>query len=329
MTMWMVRAGQGGRFADEARTRKIVGLGWDGIGDPNSFESKAMLVLGVKSAYPEYSEGTAASSASQLWRFKTELKIGDFVITYDSGARHYLFGKIASEPRYSPNDVEEFAFQRSVDWSDQRVSRDALSDDARNRLGSVLTLFKVPPEIEQEIIALAKGITPVPTDALLLTEEAVDPYAKIDELAVLRVADRISGLDWQTMQRLVAALLRAMGYKTVISPDGPDRGKDILASPDGFGFEHPRIVVEVKHRKGQMGAPEIRSFLGGRHKDDRGLYVSTGGFTREAHYEAERSNIPVKLMSLDDLARASMEYYETFDSEGKAILPLMRLYWPA
>jgi restriction system protein len=47
------------------------------------------------------------------------------------------------------------------------------------------------------------------------------------------------------MQQLVAGILRAMGYKTQISPPGVDRGKDIVASPDGFGFEHPRIVVEV------------------------------------------------------------------------------------
>ncbi|MFM9977010.1 MAG: restriction endonuclease [Sphingomonadaceae bacterium] len=329
MTMWMVRAGQGGRFAEEARSRKIVGLGWEGLGDPNVFQSKSDLIVGLRVAYPEYSDGTAASAANQLWRFKTELKVGDSVITYDSGARHYLFGEIASDAIFLPNDVEEFSFQRSVKWSDNPISRDILSDDARNRLGSVLTLFKVPSEIEREMIALAKGVILKPKDILSMAEEIVDPYAKIDELAVLKIADRISALDWQTMQRLVAALLRAMGYKTVISPDGPDRGKDILASPDGFGFEHPRIVVEVKHRRGQMGAPEIRSFIGGRHKDDRGLYVSTGGFSREAHYEAERSNIAVKLMSLDDLARAAIEYYEHFDSEGKAILPLTRLYWPA
>lgn len=329
MTMWMVRAGQGGRFAEEARTREIVGLGWEGIGDTNTFSSKADLILAVKTAYPEYSDGTAATSASQLWRFKSELKIGDLVVTYDSGARTYLLGSIVGDALFSPNDIEEFSFQRSVKWQEQTVSRDSLSDDARNRLGAVLTLFKVPSEIEDEICAIAKGRQVTPPLAVLDTEETFDPYAKIDELAALRIADKISGLDWQTMQRLVAALLRAMGYKTIISPDGPDRGKDILASPDGFGFEHPRIVVEVKHRKGQMGAPEIRSFLGGRHKDDRGLYVSTGGFTREAHYEAERSNIPVKLLNLEDLARASMEYYENFDSEGKAILPLVRLYWPA
>ena len=101
------------------------------------------------------------------------------------------------------------------------------------------------------------------------------------------------------MQELVAGLLRAMGYKTRISPAGPDKGKDIVASPDGFGFESPRIVVEVKHRSSAMGSAEIRSFLGGRHKDDKGLYVSTGGFSKDAYYEAERANIPLTLMSLD------------------------------
>ena len=60
------------------------------------------------------------------------------------------------------------------------------------------------------------------------------------------IKDKITQLDWEEMQELVAGLLRAMGYKTRISPAGPDRGKDIIASPDGFGFEQPRIVVEVK-----------------------------------------------------------------------------------
>ena len=131
------------------------------------------------------------------------------------------------------------------------------------------------------------------------------------------------------MQRLIAGLLRAMGYKPRVSPPGADRGKDIIASPDGFGFESPRIVVEVKHRKGAMGSTEIRSFLGGRHKDDKGLYVSTGGFTKDAQYEAERSSIPLTLMDMDDLALAVAEYYEKMDAEARALLPLIHIYWPA
>jgi restriction system protein len=38
------------------------------------------------------------------------------------------------------------------------------------------------------------------------------------------------------MQELVAGVLRGMGYKTIVSAKGPDRGRDILASPDGLGL---------------------------------------------------------------------------------------------
>lgn len=117
-----------------------------------------------------------------------------------------------------------------------------------------------------------------------LTLEAIE--ARAAEL----IADRLSQLDWEQMQDLVAGVLRGMGYKTEISPKGADRGKDIIASPDGFGFQDPRIIVEVKHRTSKaMGAPEIRAFLGGRQDGDKCLYVSTGGFSREARYEAERA----------------------------------------
>jgi restriction system protein len=89
------------------------------------------------------------------------------------------------------------------------------------------------------------------------------------------------------MEELVAALLRAMGYKARVTPKGPDRGRDVVASPDGLGFQHPRVFAEVKHRpKDSMGAERIRSFLGGLREGDCGLYVSTGGYTKDAHYEA-------------------------------------------
>jgi restriction system protein len=34
-------------------------------------------------------------------------------------------------------------------------------------------------------------------------------------------------------------------------------------------------------------------------------------------------------MTLDELARAVIENYDNFDSEGRALLPLKRMYWPA
>jgi restriction system protein len=61
---------------------------------------------------------------------------------------------------------------------------------------------------------------------------------------------------------------------------------------------------------------------------DRGLYVSTGGFTREARYEAERSSISVALVDLEDLAALIVEHYEAFDPDGRALVPLVKIYWP-
>lgn len=151
----------------------------------------------------------------------------------------------------------------------------------------------------------------------------------MESLSIERIKDIVNDLGWDQMEELVAGILRAMGYKTQVSPAGPDRGKDIVASPDGFGFENPRIVVEVKHRKGQMGADHIRSFLGGRHKDDRGLYVSTGGFSKDAHYEADRANVPLTLWTLDNLVRTLVDHYDSTDTETKRLVPLKRLYIPA
>ena len=78
-----------------------------------------------------------------------------------------------------------------------------------------------------------------------------------------------------------------------------------------------------------MGSQQIRSFLGGLRQGDRALYVSTGGFSKDAGYEADRSNIPITLLNLDELALLIVAHYENFDMDGKVLIPLTRLYWPA
>jgi restriction system protein len=82
-----------------------------------------------------------------------------------------------------------------------------------------------------------------------------------------------------------------MGYKTRISPPGSDRGKDVEASSDGLGLTDPHVIVEVKHREGgTMGSQYLRNFIAALRPRHKGLYVSTGGFTKEARYEADRAS---------------------------------------
>jgi len=59
------------------------------------------------------------------------------------------------------------------------------------------------------------------------------------------------------------------------------------------------------------------------------LYVSTGGFSKDAKYEAERSTIPVTLIDADELGILIVQYYDSFDSETRTLIPLVKIYWPA
>jgi restriction system protein len=199
---------------------------------------------------------------------------------------------------------------------------------AKNSLGSSLTIFEVSDLVIselQESLARDAPTTPIlEADAGELQEIKEDFEAKSHEF----MKDAISRLDWEEMQYLVAGLLRAMGYRTRVSRRGPDRGRDVIASPDGLGLEEPRIVVEVKHRQGVASTQMLRSFLGGLRGTDRGIFVSTGGFSREAQYEAERSNVPCSLIDLDHFVELITDYYDKFDPESRSLLPLRKVYWP-
>lgn len=77
-----------------------------------------------------------------------------------------------------------------------------------------------------------------------------------------------------------------------------------------------------------MSAPKIRSFKGALKKTNKGIYVSTGGFTTDAKYEAERSEIPIILMDLDFLVKFILQYYDKFDEDSRSLIPLKKIYWP-
>lgn len=328
--MWKVTAGRSNVYVAQFLEGGLVAIGWSEAGDYRHVPTRAELIGHFASVWPEQTSRQIQVGAGQVWRFLHEISVGDQILTYDPASRLYHVGIVGGDPRFEPQRMERLPVVRSVEWQ-ASVSRDALSEGTRNALGAIMTIFKLSDSAEAEILRLSGQPAPEILQPIRIVEEAdviVDPYADIADLALERVKDRILSLGWDELQELVAALLRTLGYRTIVSPAGPDRGRDILASRDGFGFEPPRIVVEVKHRRGAMGAPEVRAFLGGRHSDDRGLYVSTGGFTREAQYEAERASTVTHLMNLDDLARSLIDQYDEMDARGRALLPLTRLYWP-
>ena len=327
--MWMVRAGEAGYLVADFARESAVAINWPEMGDLAALATREGLRAKYDETYPE-AHPSAAANAAMLWKFRAVIAVGDWVLTADPVSRAYLVGKVTSEYRYQPGRVADSPHARETRWEAGRVGRDSLSVSTRNTLGSTPTVFALNDDAATEVLRVLRSGPPAPVAPAEVREELgqikEETVAKAREL----IKDKIAALSPDAAEQLVAAVLRAMGYKARVTPKGPDRGVDVIASPDGLGLEEPRIKAEVKHRGGSaMGSQDIRSFLGGSRAGDRGLYVSTGGFSKDARYEADRANVPLTLLTLDDLADLVVTHYENFDLDGRVLLPLTRLYWPA
>lgn len=337
---WMVRAGKEGVHIDDFLDEGLVWLGIaQGLDKVPSNIDKPQLIRLIKAKYPRWKEGSIQGAASTFVRYCNELQIGDAVCTYNSATRIYFLGRIESNVREPRERDGEWLYPRSVTWR-QRVPRDGLQQATKNSLGSIAALFKIKGEALKDLeetgvpmgspesaVIDAANPTPPKSDSVAVTDELLaEVVSKSHEF----IEDLIAELDPYQMQELVAGLLRAMRYRTHVSARGSDRGIDVFASPDGLGLEEPRIFVEVKHRIGtKMGAQEVRAFMGGRRPGDRCLFVSTGGFAKDARYEAERSSVPLTLIDMPRLRELLVERYEDVDDKTRRLVPLTRVYWPA
>lgn len=326
----MVRAGEGGYLVDDFERTSHVAIGFGGAGAFIDIRSHNQMREHLANVYADMSATALANAASIAFKFRQVMSPGDRVVTYDPKRREYLLGTIEGEYRYDPSVVPDYHHVRKVRWVG-RVSRDALSTPSKNTLGSTLSVFEPGDEVlrdlegaleKREPATIEERIADRPEDFVLAREDAASRSHEF-------IKDRILQLSSDDMEALTAALLRAMGYKTRVSPKGRDRGRDVVASPDGLGFLQPRIIAQVKHRRDPVSREMMLAFAGVLQDGDKALFVSTGGFSPDAKFESERVRTPITLVDLDDLANLTVEYYDKFDSDGRSLLPLVRLYWPA
>ena len=320
---WMVRAGEGGYLFDKFEKRGIIAIHFPLVGNVAD-KDKDGIHAEVDKAYPNASNQKKSGVKGMLRRFCLDMTLGDGVITPVRGAREYLLGEVAGECQYQSKE-DGYRHFRKVKWHKTRVARDSLSGAVKNSLGGLTTIFKIQDEQWKEISAQlfpsAKKEQLRP-DADETNEVEMLLKGQTNQL----IEEKILALEWEQMEYLVAALLRAMGYRTQMTRKGGDGGFDIYASRDGLFFEEPRIRAEVKHQKNKkMDVNNIHNFLKAKGKA-RGLYVSTGGFKEAALSVARDAEITT--LDLEQLAEQVVEHYDNFDAEGRKLLPMQKLYLP-
>jgi restriction system protein len=169
------------------------------------------------------------------------------------------------------------------------------------------------------------------TAAIESVAETASAFEEAEENAWSEIERFISVMNPYDLQKLVAALLRAMGYHVSwIAPPGPDKGIDILAHTDPLGTSTPRIKVQVKRRADRVRVDDLRSFMSLLGEHDVGIFISTGGFTSDAESEARtKETRKLTLLDLEKLVDLWVKNYDKIEESDKRLLPLKPVYYLA
>lgn len=152
-------------------------------------------------------------------------------------------------------DAPRFVQQRDVKWL-KHIPRTSFSQGALYEIGSALTLFAVKNYADEFLAALDKGFKK--TSAANDEDDTVGATAEdIKESTKDFILKELSrNLKGYALEEFVADLLRAMGYRTTVSPQGGDSGIDITAYKDELP---PRILVQVKSQDSDIRETTIQS----------------------------------------------------------------------
>lgn len=193
-----------------------------------------------------------------------------------------------------------------VDSPERGVWR--ITDAGRTRLEKEFSEWK--PEYSQQDFT----ITPSERAPIAREEPAGDPREELEnawetlvELTKGEILKRVQELPPPLFESLVAQLLEKLGYGNIrdgsikVTGRSGDGGVDGECCLDPLGLH--KVLFQAKRWTSPVDPSTVRDFIGAldTHRVDRGVLISTSGFTTSAKNEANRSG-KVKLIDGKELA---------------------------
>lgn len=326
VTLWGIHAGMTGDADSLFLNKNCVAVGWVKMGDLSVLAAdREAFKARVAEVYPEFKPGAIPNSAGQLYRFVHEMKPGDWVAYPSKRDKKIHLGEVVGGYLYDPKTEPGYPNVRAVKWL-RAVPRTQFSQGALYEIGSAMSLFQIKnyaDEFRAAIEGKAVSAPPVAQD-----ESVAAVAEEIEENTRVFVLKKLSQeLKGHPFAEFVAHLLNTMGYRTRLSPPGPDGGIDIVAHKDELGFEPPIIKVQVKSGEGNIGDPAVSALYGKVAANEFGLLVTLGAFTAQAaNFARSKSNL--RLIDGDELVDLIFQHYDQFDSRYKGLLSLRRVYVP-
>ena len=299
----------------------VIAVGWKEMGDLStiapdreSFREKYSV------AYPDSKKGSISTSSGMLYRFVHEMQLGDYVVFPSKTDRMVNIGVVDGDYQYVP-DAVEYKQQRRVKWI-KHLPRTSFSQGALYEIGSFMSLFTVKNYADEFLAALDKGFKkelPVEDESVGATAEEIVESTK--DFILKEISRQLKGYD---LEEFVADLLRAMGYRTTVSPHGGDNGIDITAYKDELP---PRILVQVKSQDGDIKETTIQSLKGAMREGDYGLFVTLSNYTKNAKKYLENTPI-IRGINGTELVELVLKYYGQLSEKYQKMIPLKMVYIP-
>ncbi|MFH1698786.1 MAG: restriction endonuclease [Candidatus Omnitrophota bacterium] len=324
IVIWGIHAGRTGDADNLFQKKNVVALGWEEMGDLSKHKDRESFKKALVEVYPEAKPGAIANYAGQLYRFIYEMKKEDMIIYPSKRDREVHIGVIEGEYRYDARHEDGYPNIREVKWI-KSLPRTAFTQGALYEIGSAMSFFQVKNYADEFKSKVESKTVP----SVVAKDETVEMVTQeIAETARDFILKKLSQeLKGHPFADFVAHLLGKMGYRTRVSPEGPDGGIDIIAHKDELGFEPPIIKVQVKSTGGTIGDPEVSSLYGKVGSNEFGLFVTLGFFSNQSrNFAKSKSNL--RLIDGNELVDLILEHYESFDSGYKGLIPLKKVYLP-
>jgi len=324
-TLWGIHGGKTGDANSIFLKKSQLALGWEEMEDlsllPKDRESFKEKLMEVK---PGKKPGYYPNAAGQLFRFVHEMKEGDLVIYPSKSDKLIHIGEIKGAYHYVKQGSDSYPHRRDVLWR-KKFPRTHFTQGALYEIGSAISFFQVKNYADEYIAALTgKKLSLTGEEDDTVTYVAEDIQQNTRDFILKILSQELKG---HAFAEFIAHLLGTMGYRTRVSPPGPDGGVDIIAHKDELGFVPPIIKVQVKSTATNIGDPIVSQLIGKVEQGECGMLVTLGSFTNQAKSTA-RNKSNLRLIDGDELVNMVLQYYDQFDSKYKGMMPLKRVYVP-
>ena len=138
--LWVIRAGEEGQAHQQFVAGKLVGLGWDKMGDLSGLVTWEQILERFTGAYPEDPPPRARACAAEVFSLVRRIEVGDWVLYPVKASSEVLLGEITSQYVHAPDQV--FSICRRVRWL-RSLALDQLPESVRRSLNSPLGCFEV------------------------------------------------------------------------------------------------------------------------------------------------------------------------------------------